>query len=100
MISIALNVGATQENYIKNTLLPPIQRYLEEALKVIPLSRKLAKKTYVNACDSSVVEKVFDNDNGIDADLIIFVSSINETSANYVASAKACILSPEDFRYA
>jgi len=77
--------------YITQTVLPPVASLLSASLKVKRLTTKLTAGATV--CGSIATPAIYSN-GGVDADLVIFVLSVNDPSSSYIATAGACTLAP------
>lgn len=92
---ISKEVNSTILDYLKNRLLPDAINYYNQALKVVPLDKKLTT-VFKTLCDLPTPD-VFLED-GVDADLGIIVDAGYEDSS-YIAYARACVLSGSNNRY-
>jgi len=90
------DVEADKRDYIVNALIPTAERYLEATLKVIPYSGKLGRGDET-VCGDIPVPAVYLT-TGVDADLVIFITTTDEPNDSYLAYARACSLSGENFR--
>lgn len=80
------------KQYILENLIPPVQNIFEAALQVPVRSSKLKTTGLTSTCSGSVKIPALYRDTGVDADLVIFIQGKNDPSADYVASAIACVL--------
>ena len=89
-------VSTAFNNYVVNDLLPPAINYLQAALKVKPVSGKLHADPYTTICGGTItLNSTYNNSsNGVYADLVIFVTQTNESSASFLAYASPCLLAP------
>jgi len=84
-------------NYIQNVLVPPAINLLQAALKVVPLSAPITIKSNT-VCSGKVDTPSIYKTEGVSADLVLFITTSNDPSTNYVASAVFCSLSQENGR--
>jgi len=87
-----IGVSETFRDYIRDSLMPPIQNYLEATLKVPPRKSNLKAGGFNTICGGDVTVPSIYNTKGVEADLVIFLKAKNEPLASYVASASACLL--------
>jgi len=88
-IDLSPDINLRLRTYIQSELLPAAINYYTETLQVVPLKKKL-KATFNTICNFQT-PTIFSND-GVDADLGVLISSGYEDS-NYIAYARACVLS-------
>jgi len=87
------NAPTAVKNVIQQQLMPAVIAYYEAALKV---SRATAPIQYSNADaqECAKVDAVDSLKNGINADLVLFITGANEPEKGYVAYASACDIDP------
>ena len=84
-------------NYIQNVLIPPAINLLQAALKVVPLSKNITIDTDTT-CSGEISTPSIYKTEGVAADLVLFITTSNDASSNYVAAAEFCSLSLENSR--
>lgn len=94
--------GVTPEfkDYVTNNLLPVALNYLQAALKVKPVSGKLTANGRSTLCSTAITPNAtYAIGNGVNADFIIFINQINETTTTNMAYGGACLTDPTTDRY-
>eukprot|EP01017_Pseudomicrothorax_dubius_P008504 TRINITY_DN12808_c0_g1_i3.p2 TRINITY_DN12808_c0_g1~~TRINITY_DN12808_c0_g1_i3.p2 ORF type:complete len:151 (-),score=25.03 TRINITY_DN12808_c0_g1_i3:657-1109(-) len=89
------NLTQEQQIYIKQKLVPSLIDFLQAALKVRALTRKLVFKN--STCHKASVPAEFST-SGVDVDLVLFITAQPYNSSDVVAWASACLLSGIDDR--
>lgn len=93
-------VSTDFKNYVTNDLLPPAFNYLQAALKVKPVSGTLTGQGVTTMCSGLITpNSTYAIGNGVNADLVIFLTQTNEPSSSFLAYAGACLLDPVTYRY-
>lgn len=73
---------------------------MQSVLKVKPVSGKLNAQGSATLCSGLItVNSTYATGNGVDADLVIFVTQTNEPASTFLAYAGACLLHPTTLRY-
>ncbi len=82
------------KDYIQNDVLPPVFNLLENVLSVERLSSPLTAGGATTMCGGAITTPSVYNSGGVNADLVIFVVAVTDSTSSYIAQAGACSLDP------
>ena len=83
------------KKYIEGVIIPPVKNLLQSALKIIPQFSTL----YPNPTECGFDISLNDGISGYDADLVIYMTTKNDSSSTAVAGARYCSILPPRNRF-
>jgi len=82
---------------ISNQIMPAAIAYYQSALKVVRLTQEISmRNSETQFCAGVNVQSALYD--GVDADLVLLVTAVRDTSADYVASASTCFIATDNYR--
>ena len=93
------NGTASFKDYIRNIIIPPAQNLLQASLRVQRLTANLTFYESSKICNKEIVTPTIYRTGGVEADLVIFVTAMNDPSLTFLAFAESCVLNPVNKRY-
>jgi proprotein convertase subtilisin/kexin type 5 len=89
------NCTAAQSSYIQTTFMPDSEAWFESFLSVIPYPTTLTLSG--SSCYQTAIPAFYAT-TGVQADIVFFVSAVNDPTSSYAAWAAACVFSAYNSR--